>query len=264
MYLIIGKEVGSEGTPHLQGAGEMITRRKLPTLQKIIRRVHWEKMKGPIEKASAYCKKEGDYSEFGTMPSTTGSKVGFSEVRTALIGGETIRSLLDGDTTLCGLRYANIWLTYKEKSRSGKPKVVWFWGVSGAGKSRSAQEMAGEDTYWKDDTKWWDGYDGQKAVVLDDFRAHQMKFTYLLKLLDRYPMRVEVKGGYRQMTSQLIIITSITHPQNSYAKEEEPMRQLIRRIDEIVHVRDPRCGCGVISDDGCCVASAQMTTEMML
>lgn len=260
-YLIIGKERGSEGTPHLQGAGELVTRRRLTTLSKIIRRVHWEPMKSTMENASNYCKKEGDFVEFGTMPITNSAKITTDTVRTSLLDGANIRNLVDDGTPLSGLKYANFWLTYKEKSRREKPTVIWLWGASGTGKSRMAQEMAGNDDYWKDNTKWWDGYDGQKAVVLDDFRAHQMKFTYLLKLLDRYPMRVEIKGGYRQMTSPLIIVTSIVHPENSYQKDEEPMKQLIRRIDQIIHVTDIRCGEQMEEEDGNVVRSVQYVRD---
>ena len=43
-----------------------------------------------------------------------------------------------------------------------------------------------------------------------------MKFDYLLRLLDRYPMRVEGKGTSRQMLSKKIIITSIFSPEETY------------------------------------------------
>lgn len=68
----------------------------------------------------------------------------------------------------------------------------------------------------KDNTKWWDGYDKQEFVILDDFRGSQMQFNELLRLLDRYQHRVEFKGGSRQFDSPNIIITSINHPKDPY------------------------------------------------
>ena len=60
-----------------------------------------------------------------------------------------------------------------------------------------------------------------------------MKFTYLLSLLDRYPHRLEVKGGWRQCRSEVIIITSNKHPRNVYIKSDEEIQQLLRCIDII-------------------------------
>jgi len=72
--------------------------------------------------------------------------------------------------------------------------VLWSYGF------REIKKKASEfnDIYWKDDTKWWDGYDKHESIVIDDFRASNIEFNHLLKLLDRYPMRIETKGGYRQ------------------------------------------------------------------
>lgn len=254
IYVTIGKEVGKEGAPHLQGAGELKKRRQLKALQELCPRAHWEKMKGTPKQATAYCKKDGDFIESGIVPEGI-TKNGIKEAMDK-VKDSGMRGLLDSDTTVSTLRYAAIWLTYKEKSRQWKPHVTWLWGASGAGKSRMAAEMGGENVYWKDSEKWWDGYDAHETTIIDDFRPSQMKFSALLKLLDRYPLRLEVKGGYRQMLSTKIIITTIVHPENCYHMEtEEPIKQLIRRIDDIIHVRDIRCDEVMISENEMAVTS---------
>lgn len=51
-------------------------------------------------------------------------------------------------------------------------QVYVFWGPTGTGKSRRAWEEAGEDAYCKDPrTKFWDGYQTQEKVVIDEFRG---------------------------------------------------------------------------------------------
>ena len=40
-----------------------------------------------------------------------------------------------------------------------------------------------------------DGYSGQETVVLDDFKDYAMPLVELQRLLDWYPLWVEVKGG---------------------------------------------------------------------
>lgn len=58
---IIGKEVGKNGTPHLQGYWELKKRMRLSALKKLNERIHWERTKGSREQNIAYCSKEGDY-----------------------------------------------------------------------------------------------------------------------------------------------------------------------------------------------------------
>jgi len=86
---------------------------------------------------------------------------------------------------------------------------------------------------WKN-LQWWDGYDNQDAVLFDDFRGDFCTFHYLLRVLDRYPMRVEVKGSSREFNSKRIYITSCYPPTEIYNKSDEDVKQLIRRIDEII------------------------------
>jgi len=155
-----------------------------------------------------------------------------------------LRELLDNENDIPNLQTIRIcekYLTYCEKARSWKPEVIWIHGASGLGKTRLAYELCkNEDIYVKDDTQWWDGYDNHKTIILDDFRGKNMAFTYLLKLLDRYEMILQIKGGYRQCQANKIIITSINRSESSYrfTEEGEPYKQLQRRIDYEIHLKE--------------------------
>ncbi len=70
-------------------------------------------------------------------------------------------------------------------------------------------------------------------TIIDDFRPEDFKFQYMLRLLDRNPLRAEVKGGFRQFKSALIIITCPKPPSECYADAGEDIDQLLRRINEI-------------------------------
>lgn len=63
-YLCVGREVGANGTPHLQGYIEFTSRTRFSTAKRHINaRVHLEKRKGNASQAAEYCKKDGDYEE---------------------------------------------------------------------------------------------------------------------------------------------------------------------------------------------------------
>ena len=66
-----------------------------------------------------------------------------------------------------------------------------------------------------------------------------MKFTKLLDLLDRYEYQIEVKGGFRQLTSKNIVIISNKHPKDIYNLPDDYIIQLKRRIDHVINFDDP-------------------------
>ena len=65
-YLIYGREVGDEGTPHLQGYVQLKKITRLTGMKKLHPTAHWEVAKGTEEQNRTYCSKEGDFQEFGT------------------------------------------------------------------------------------------------------------------------------------------------------------------------------------------------------
>ena len=239
-YLIIGLE-GRQNTPHIQGYIEFTKKQSFSVLKKINNRIHWEQRRGTQKQAIDYCKKEGDFEEFGT-PKKQGDRIDLKRAR-EIIKNKNMRTLLENDEppNLQQIRVCEKYLTYCERTRNWCPEVIWIWDPSGSGKTKLAHTMSqNEDTYMKDESQWWDGYDGHETIIIDDFRGKQMNFTYLLKLLDRYEMRLQVKGGYRQCLAKKIIITSIHEPSRSYSflDEEEPMKQLYRRIKTFINIEE--------------------------
>lgn len=86
-------------------------------------------------------------------------------------------------------------------------KCFWVYGVAGIGKSYSIRNFFKNDLYLKSQSKWWDGYICQKAVLLDDFDhtelAHELKIWG-----DNYSFNAEVKCGHIIPTYKFFLITS--------------------------------------------------------
>lgn len=117
-----------------------------------------------------------------------------------------------------------------QEHRIEKPNVIWLWGPSGCGKTRRATSF-NENYYIKDNSKWWEGYNNEPVVIIDDFRLSTWEpgFDYLLRLLDRYKCTVQIKGGSAVFNSSTVFITSDRPPEQFfYGRDYE---QIIRRID---------------------------------
>lgn len=61
IHYIIGKEIGENGTPHLQGFVESKGGIRFDTLKNLNDRVHWEKAKGNKKQNFIYCSKENNF-----------------------------------------------------------------------------------------------------------------------------------------------------------------------------------------------------------
>jgi len=102
------------------------------------------------------------------------------------------------------------------------------------GKSRRAHEAL-PDAYVKEPrTKWWNGYFGEKEVIIDDFGPNGIDINHLLRWFDRYKCYVENKGGMQPLCAETFIVTSNFHPYDVYKDKEgvpHPQNEaLMRRV----------------------------------
>ncbi|AGC84158.1 putative replication-associated protein 2 [Cyclovirus roach] len=122
--------------------------------------------------------------------------------------------------------------------RTFKTFVYYYWGPTGTGKSRrSLMEATSIEggIYYKPRGEWWDGYHQQDNVIIDDFYGW-IKWDELLKICDRYPYKVPVKGGYEEFTSRRIWITSNVDTDMLYKFTNYDPAPFERRITNKVHM----------------------------
>lgn len=202
LYMIVGKEVGENGTPHLQGFMQLKDRMSFARLKAVFPSMHIERAKGNAEQNRTYCSKEQNFFEMGTCPRTPGKA-----------SKESWKDILDaaeaGNWSFLKTEYPRIWVTMSEKLISKRvpdttiidgPTVnEWWYGRTGTGKSRLAWEKYGSICYQKMLNKWWDGYDAQPVVVIEEWSPKNDVTASALKIwADRYPFTAQIKGGVLQ------------------------------------------------------------------
>ncbi len=239
-YVVYGRELAPRtGTKHLQGYIEFSTQVSFAQAKEIIgATAHIERRRGTQEEAIVYCCKDGDFTTHG-LRRVQGARADLDGVREdAAEGG--MRAVVRYANSQQS-RVAEKYLEYWEEPRDWKMYTVWAYGAPEIGKSRAALADAlaiysRHEIYIKSDRgKWWPGYDGQPAVIIDDLREDWFSFTYLLALLDRYEFRVEPKYGHRQFRAHHVWITSVRSPKE-WQLPGEDMQQLLRRINQIIHM----------------------------
>lgn len=234
-YMVIGKEVGESGTPHLQGYINLENPRSLASLKKSMKRAHIEVAKGSPLQASQYCKKDGNFIEKGNLPAQ-GKRTDLEEIREMVDAGSGMREMVDKAKSYQSIRSAELILKYKEKKRDWKPEVVWVCGASGTGKTRWAYDNYPHEDIHKQpasETKWFEGYDAHPVVIIDEVDM-DTSYSTLKELTDRYPMKVHNKGGMRSFLARVIVLTSLQTPQNLFCSKPENGKEMLRRIDKII------------------------------
>lgn len=232
-YIVFGREVcPTTGKKHLQGYFALKFQRTRSSLKKKNHPTAWFGVtKGTPLQASTYCKKTGDFYERGILPEP-GKRNDLLDLTTMIRAGATDKEMVDEHPTRMFL-YANNVVRFRAMlvpPRNFKTQVYWYWGPSETGKSRFAHHEAGLRAYSKDTSEsFWDGYAGEEHVIIDELRVGDIPHGQLLKLFDRYPLRVKVKNASCQFVARRIWVTSSLHPREFVPHREEE-KQLLRRI----------------------------------
>lgn len=238
LYAIIGKEVGENETPHLQGFVNLKVKKRLSAMKTLISpRAHLERAMGSGAENEKYCGKDGDiYLTIGE-PSYSGKRTDLESAVSMLRASKgDMREVADAFPCTY-VRYGrglNAWVDAArlQKPRDFKTNVQIWVGPPGCGKSRAAATLCPDpdEVFYKSRGEWWDGYNGQCNVIIDDFYGW-VKHDEMLRICDRYPHRVPVKGAFVQFLAKNVYITSNIMPDVWYKFESYNPAALMRRIN---------------------------------
>lgn len=219
-------------------------------LKKLLGEGHYEGRRGSRDQARRYCmKKESQVSkpiEHGTWISGQGNRADIESIKSMVLEGKDDEDIF--------IAHPGTWLSFhagiskirriiqrKRVPRWRKLKVIWLYGDTGQGKTRGVFDRH-PDVYrlplGDQQQLWFDGYDGENVIVFDEFYG-QVKFNFMLQLLDGYPLRLPVKGDHVYANWTIAYITSQHPPEEVYNNIAPDLKgHLYRRIAATIHVPD--------------------------
>lgn len=232
-YYMFQEEIGGKaGVLHIQAVVYFNDAKSMTSVKELFPRAHLEEVHH-WEDAVAYCSKLETRIP-GTLPESEGKcpkqggRTDWDKFIEDVRGSEkTLEEIAYESASLVGryTRGCQFIMNWRFKPRTAKPVVYWFWGPTGSGKTKKAVQVGLEkgSYYIKNSTKWWDGYEQQKVVIMDEYsysnyyaREEQMK-----TLTDMNQMLVETKGGMVNFSSPIIIFTSDSQPESFVTDDNE-------------------------------------------
>ena len=248
-YMIAGREICPDTKKeHWQCYIELHRPQRITTIKKFFHdeKIHLEERKGTRIEARDYCMKDKDYQEYGVWNKLgQGCRVDLDYLAKKLISGNS--NLKEVMTEQPGLycRYRNglkdmYAVGQKNASKDfRKVKVEVIWGDTGAGKTRQATSQGDHFMLDMPDTGqplWFDGYNGEKHIILDDFYG-RIKHSKLLRLLNGNQYRCAIKGGFTYARWNKITITSNAAPETWYRNMiHDGWPALSRRINKVTNL----------------------------
>lgn len=239
VYYCFGREVGTDReTPHFQGYLYFQNACTLARVKQLLRRAHVEPQRGTCNQAITYCQKDGDWEEWGDKPQMGGASTQRERWRRIIELSESgqLEQLRD--------EFPGEYFRYHERIRSlrrrerlvlqGPLEHEWWYGGTGTGKSSTLWRLY-PGHYAKELNKWWDGYQDEEVVAIEEWAPKNECTASFLKIwADRYPFPAQIKGGcIKDVRPKKIIVLSNYTIDQCFPNEED--RDPIKRRFKVVH-----------------------------
>ncbi|WP_445718336.1 hypothetical protein [Flavobacterium sp.] len=256
--LIRGVAWGVETCPksgklHNQSYIQFYKQQRLGALQRFVgNKCHAETMAGSILHNENYCSKENKFTKLGKFVSR-GYRSDLHNLKDDLMNGATEYEIMDNYTGdflryHSGISKMKSLIDKKNRNKIGfrAPEVVIIYGDAGTGKTRKIYDEHGFDNVFKvsrynDDKFMFNGYDNEDVLILDDFYGG-IQFSYLLQLLDGYPIDLNVKNGVKYNYFSKVYITSNKPPSEWYKNGLTNTYEWNRRITKCIKVSKGNTG----------------------
>jgi len=232
---VVARELHADGNPHLHAWVRYVSRVSLtPTTFKLPGHPggDYEVAKSPA-KVIGYCTKEADYISSMDL----GAKNKKKAARNYALRTTALSTLVDsGEIPLLSAPALQKAIIVYNQSlppvQTDDVRGIWIVGKPGVGKTHSVTTTE-PSLYRKSQNKWWDNYQGEGAVLLDDFDHLGTCLSHLLKIwADKWAATGEVKGSQVNLRHTKFYVTSnYTIEELWPGRDQEELREaLLRRF----------------------------------
>lgn len=248
-YVIYQKEkCPTTGREHFQGYIEVSKPHRFRWFKDVLndQAAHLEKRRGTRDQARDYCRKDdtriSEPIEYGKWISGAGHRSDLDAVSDMIKDGASIKEVAE-EVPSTFIKYSKgikaLKSIFDNNKRMRPQEVICLIGQAGTGKTRYVYDHENIDDVYKLDhdnnNVWFDGYEGEHILLIDDFYGW-IRYGWLLNILDRYPLRLPVKGGHTYANWDKVYITSNKPPKDWY--EVGFTDALERRLNKIILLKD--------------------------
>lgn len=246
-YLVYQREQCPETERlHWQGYIEFHSRKRFTTVEKYFReqglsKFHIEAAKGQPSQCRAYCTKEDtavdDPFEYGEIQPDRqqGKRTDIEEI-VKFAKENTLKDCIEKFPA--SIRIIKHLATYQGLTKKSpyrpKLKVYYFWGPTRTGKSKTVYEKIQDKDFYRamisPPNIWFDGYQGESILWLDDLDPRQHNREFILHILDIYPLTLPIKGASAQAQYTVVYITSNVSPK----KLDDAVT---KRFTKVIHMK---------------------------
>lgn len=183
------------------------------------------------------------------MKSQQGKRSDLDRLRQSIVDGKDDGDIIMEDSSNIRLinhiqrsRFAINQAKYSKQCRV--IEVIYLTGPTGSGKTHYVYEKYGYENVFrvpppasKDASLWFDGYNHQSVLFLDEFTGW-CSYRFLLQLLDKYPLRMPIKNSHVMAAYTTVCIASCKPLEDQYPKIDDKS-ELYRRVHDTVVFNSP-------------------------
>lgn len=262
-YIALSDEIATTGTYHTHLFILSGTPVRFSTLKNRFPIAHIEKAYGTAQENRDYIKKEGkwandeksetkvngSFEEWGVLPNEKEEKTPklYALIEDINLGKRTAEIIEDKPNYALKTREVEalrqMLVTEKKGSEFRLLEVVYLYGSSGVGKTRSIYEKFPirdicRITSYRNNRILFDAYNGEDVLVFEEFHSYNVPISDMLSYLDIYPLRLPARYNDKVALFTKVYITSNIPLECQYVdiqrKAPEVWKAFLRRITKIV------------------------------